>query len=180
MRELGFISQVPKLSVIQAAGANALARTVRAGGKQLISVQPETRATAIRIGNPASWKKAVHVLEATGGACEEVNEIEIAQAKAEIGAEGIGCEPASAVTLAGLKKLLQRKFVKPDETVVLVLTGHSLKDPDYTIDFHRGDLFKNTPDEKAATGLNALRRPPVVLDATLDAVLRTLDQAEKS
>jgi threonine synthase len=180
MRDLGLISQLPKLSVIQAAGANALAQTVRAGGKQLISVQPDTRATAIRIGNPASWKKAVHVLEATGGACEEVSELEIAQAKAEIGAEGIGCEPASAVTLAGLKKLLQRGFVKPDETVILVLTGHSLKDPDYTIDFHRGELFKGTPDEAAATTLIPLRHPPVVLDATLDAVLRTLDQAEKS
>jgi len=180
MRQLGLISQLPKLSIIQAAGANALARTVRAGGKQLISVQPETCATAIRIGNPASWKKAVHVLEATGGLCEEVSEIEIAQAKAEIGAEGIGCEPASAVTLAGLKKLLARKFVKPDETVVLVLTGHSLKDPEYTIDFHRGELFKETPDESAAATLNSLRRPPIVLDATLDAVLRALDQAEKS
>ena len=74
-------------------------------GKRLVSVDAETRATAIRIGNPASWKKAVHVLEATGGACEQVSEMEIAQAKAEIGAEGIGCEPASAVTLAGLKKL---------------------------------------------------------------------------
>lgn len=180
MREIGLISQLPRLSVIQAAGANALARTMRAGGKQLIGVQPDTRATAIRIGNPASWKKAVNMLEATGGACEEVSEIEIAQAKAEIGAEGIGCEPASAVTLAGLKKLLKRGFVRPGETVVLVLTGHSLKDPDYTIDFHRGELFKGTPDENAAASLNPLRRPPVVLDATLDAVLRTLDEAEKS
>jgi threonine synthase len=180
MRDLGLISQLPKLSVIQAAGANALAQTARAGGKQLITVQPDTRATAIRIGNPASWKKAVNVLESTGGACEEVSEIEIAQAKAEIGAEGIGCEPASAVTLAGLKKLLQRGFVKPDETVVLVLTGHSLKDPDYTIDFHRGELFQGSPDESAAAVLNPLRRPPIVLDATPDAVLRTLDQAERS
>jgi threonine synthase len=179
MRDLGLISHLPKLSIIQAAGANALAQTVREGGKRLVSVHPETRATAIRIGSPASWKKAVHVLEATGGACEEVSEIEIAQAKAEIGAEGIGCEPASAVTLAGLKKLLARKFVKPDETVVLVLTGHSLKDPIYTIDFHRGELFKGTADESAAATLNPLRRPPIVIDATLDAVLRTLDQAGK-
>ena len=180
MRDLGLISQLPKLSVIQAAGANALARTIREGGKELIRVQPETRATAIRIGNPASWKKAVHVLEATGGACEEVSEIEIAKAKAEIGAEGIGCEPASAVTLAGLKKLLRQGFVNPDESVVLILTGHSLKDPDYTIDFHRGELFQGTRDENAAAALNPLRRPPIVLDATLDAVLGTLDQAEKS
>src|ERR1700752_3026607 len=144
MRELELISRLPKLSVIQAEGANALVRTVReAGGKRLVSVRAETRATAIRIGNPASWEKAVKVLQATGGACEQESEIEIAEAKAEIGAEGIGCEPASAVTLAGLKKLLRQGFVKPDESVVLVLTGNLLKDPDFTIDFHRGELFKD-------------------------------------
>jgi len=180
MRDLGLISRLPKLSVIQAEGANALVRTLReASGKKLVSVKAETRATAIRIGNPASWKKAVHVLEATEGACEEVSEIEIAQAKAEIGAEGIGCEPASAVTLAGLKKLVNQGFVKRDESVVLVLTGNLLKDPDFTINFHRGELFKGTQDEEASAALNSLRRPPVVLDATLDAVIRTLEQAEK-
>jgi threonine synthase len=179
MRDLGLISRLPKLSVIQAEGANALVQTLREGGKSLVSVQAETRATAIRIGNPASWKKAAHVIAATGGACEHVSEIEIAQAKAEIGAEGIGCEPASAVTLAGLKKLLKQKFVNPDESVVLVLTGNLLKDPEYTIEFHRGDLFKGSGDEAASADLNSLRRPPVVLDATLDAVIRTLEQAEK-
>jgi threonine synthase len=180
MRELGLISRLPKLSVIQAEGANALVRTVRdAGGKSLVSVQAETRATAIRIGNPASWKKAVHVLEATGGACEQVTEVEIAQAKAEIGAEGVGCEPASAVTLAGLKKLVKQGFVKAQESVVLVLTGNLLKDPDFTMDFHRGDLFKEAGGDTAST-LDRLRRPPIVLDATLDAVMRTLEHAENS
>jgi threonine synthase len=180
MRDLGLISRLPKLSIIQAAGANALVRTLReAGGKRLISVQAETRATAVRIGNPASWKKAVQVIESTGGACEQVTEIEIAKAKAEIGAEGIGCEPASAVTLSGLKKLVKQGFVKPEETVVLVLTGNLLKDPDFTMGFHRGDLFTDSPDESASAALNPLRRPPVVLDATLDAVIRTLEKAEK-
>jgi threonine synthase len=175
MRELGLVSRMPKLSVIQAEGANALVRTLReAAGKRLISVSAETRATAIRIGNPASWKKAVHVLEATEGACEQVTETEIAQAKAEIGAEGIGCEPASAVTLAGLKKLLQQGSVKSNETVVLILTGNLLKDPDFTIDFHRGEMFKSSD-----AALNSLRRPPIVLDPTLDAVMRTLEHAEK-
>ncbi len=187
MRDLGLISRLPKLSVIQAEGANALVRTLREShGKKLVSLQAETRATAIRIGNPASWKKAVHVIEASGGACEQVSEIEIARAKAEIGAEGIGCEPASAVTLAGLKKLVAQQFVRPDESVVLILTGNLLKDPDYTIEFHKGELF---PDESDATSkdslrledsLNVLRRPPVILDATLDAVIGTLEQAEKS
>jgi threonine synthase len=179
MRDAGLIARVPKLSIIQAEGANALVRTLReAGGKQLIAVQAETRATAIRIGNPASWKKAVHILEATGGACEQVTELEIAQAKAEIGAEGIGCEPASAVTLAGLKKLVKQGFVKPQESVVLVLTGHLLKDPDFTMEFHRGDLFRGTVPEIGV--LERLRRPPVVLDATLQEVIRVLDQAEKA
>jgi len=174
MRELGLISRLPKLSVIQAEGANALVRTLReAGGKRLISVTAETRATAIRIGNPASWKKAAHVLEATGGACEQVSEFEIAQAKAEIGAEGIGCEPASAVTLAGLKKLVKQGFVKHDETVVLVLTGNLLKDPDFTIGFHRGDMSGSIQEAEAAA---PLRHPPIVLDASLDEVIRTLER----
>jgi threonine synthase len=181
MHDLGLISRLPKLSVIQAEGANALVRTLReAGGKQLISVNAETRATAIRIGNPASWKKAVRVLEATGGACEQVSEVEMAQAKAEIGTEGIGCEPASAVTLAGLKKLVKQGFVKGGETVVLILTGNLLKDPDFTIEFHRGDLFAGTPHESEMIVLSTLRRPPIVLDATLDEVLRTLEQADKT
>jgi threonine synthase len=174
MRELELISRLPKLSVIQAEGANALVRTLReAGGKRLISVSAETRATAIRIGNPASWKKAAHVLETTGGACEQVSEFEIAQAKAEIGAEGIGCEPASAVTLAGLKKLVKQGFVKRDETVVLVLTGNLLKDPEFTIGFHRGDMSGSIQEAEAAA---PLRHPPIVLDASLDAVMRTLEQ----
>jgi threonine synthase len=181
MLDLGLIPRLPKLSVIQAEGANALVRTLReAGGKHLVSVQAETRATAIRIGNPASWQKAVKVLQATGGACDEVSEVEIAQAKAEIGAEGIGCEPASAVTLAGLKKLLRGGFVKPDETVVLVLTGNLLKDPDFTMKLHRGELFHGSAHQQENASLNSFRHPPVVLDANLDAVVRTLEQAERS
>ncbi len=181
MLDIGLISHLPKLSIIQAEGANAMVRTLReADGKRLISVQAETRATAIRIGNPASWQKAVKVLQATGGACEQVSEFEIAQAKAEIGAEGIGCEPASAVTLAGLKKLLRQGFVKPEESVVLILTGNLLKDPDFTMDFHNGDLFRGAADQRENEKLSPFRHPPVVLDATLQAVIKTLELAEKS
>ncbi|HTR66718.1 MAG TPA: pyridoxal-phosphate dependent enzyme, partial [Terriglobales bacterium] len=180
MKDLGLISGLPKLSVIQAEGANALVRTVREkGGKELVSVHAETLATAIRIGNPASWKKAVRVLEASGGTVEQVSEVEIALAKAEIGADGIGCEPASAVTLAGLKKLVKQGFVKANESVVLVLTGHLLKDPDFTLKFHRGDLFAGTPHEKEAAVLAPRQRAPIVLEASVDAVLKTLEAAEK-
>src|SRR5882672_2577979 len=113
MRELKLISRLPKLSIIQAHGANPFYRCVKEfGGAKLEPVTADTQATAIRIGNPASWKKALRVLRATGGEVEQVTELEIAEAKAEIGADGIGCEPASAVTIAGLKKLLKRGFVK--------------------------------------------------------------------
>lgn len=179
MQELGFISALPRISIIQAEGANALVRTMReAGGKHLIPVRAETMASAIRIGSPASWKKAVRVLQATGGTVEQVSEVEIAMAKAEIGADGIGCEPASAVTLAGLKKLVKQSFVKPDESVVLILTGHLLKDPEFTLKFHRGDLFTGTAHQREASILAAQQRPPMVLDASAEAVVRTLKQAD--
>jgi threonine synthase len=179
MEQLGFISRLPKISIIQAAGANPLVQTMREnGGKALISVQAETAASAIRIGSPASWKKAVRVLEATGGAVEQVSEVEIALAKAEIGADGIGCEPASAVTLAGLKKLVKRSFVKAEESVVLILTGHLLKDPEFTLKFHRGDLFAGNESEKEAGILKPQQRAPIVLDATMESVIRTLKEAD--
>ena len=181
MRELKLISRLPKLSIIQAQGANPFYRSVREfGGKKLEPMTADTLATAIQIGNPASWKKALHVLQATGGEVEQVTEVEIAAAKAEIGADGIGCEPASAVTLAGLKKLRRSGFVKPGDAVVLVLTGHLLKDPDFTIKFHRGELLSANPAETGAAQAKSLQRAPVVLDADLGAVIAALDAAERN
>src|SRR6266849_3642267 len=181
MRELKLISRLPRLSIIQAHGANPFYRSVREfGGKKLEPMTADTLATAIRIGNPASWKKALRVLQATGGEVEEVTEVEIAAAKAEIGADGIGCEPASAVTLAGLKNLRRSGFVKPSEAVVLILTGHTLKDPDFTVKFHRGDLFTGTSGEIEGAPAKYLQRAPVVLDADLGAVIAALDAAERN
>jgi threonine synthase len=155
LRELGLVPATPKISIIQAAGANPLVRTMREnGGRELVRVQPETRATAIRIGNPASWRKAVAVLKHTGGACEDVSEEEIAAAKAELGAEGVGCEPASAATLAGLKKLVHAGFVKADETVILVLTGHMLKDVDYVLQNRR----QARPEPLPADAVQVIKR----------------------
>jgi threonine synthase len=151
LHDLGLISRVPRISVIQAQGANPLVRAMRENsGKKLTPVNAQTSATAIRIGNPASWRKAVMVLKRTGGACEDVNEEKIAAAKAELGAEGIGCEPASAASLAGLKKLVRSGFVKPTESVVLVLTGHMLKDVDYILKSrHERLLGPIAPDAEA-------------------------------
>jgi threonine synthase len=181
MRDLKLISRLPKLSIIQAQGANPFYRSVREfGGKKLEPMTADTLATAIRIGNPASWKKALRVLQATGGEVEQVTEVEIADAKAEIGADGIGCEPASAVTLAGLKKLRRSGFVKAGESVVLVLTGHLLKDPDFTIKFHRGDLFAGTPEQAEASQSKYLQRAPIELDANLASVIAALEAAERN
>jgi threonine synthase len=180
MKHLGLIPRVPKISVIQAEGANPLYRWFTDENHEMKPVTAETRATAIRIGNPASWKKSARVIEQTGGWCEQATEQEIALAKAEIGAEGVGCEPASAVTLAGLKKLVAQGRVQRGERVVLLLTGHTLKDPQYTIDYHRGELF--TADELAGTPAGdlarheLLRKPPIVLEANEDVVLKTLEQ----
>jgi threonine synthase len=184
LRALGFTEGVPRISVIQAEGANPLFLSMtRNGGKEIHPVRAETRATAIRIGNPASWNKAVRVLQQTGGWCEQVNEQEIALAKAEIGAQGIGCEPASATTLAGLKKLVAARRVEPGETVVLVLTGHTLKDPEYTIDFHRGELLTAAETESMTkvqrSEMENLARGPLVLDASAEEVMRVLDRESR-
>jgi threonine synthase len=175
LKELGLVARMPKISVIQAAGANPLARYLAGGAEaEFQPVEAHTRATAIRIGNPASWKKAARVVQETGGWCLDVSEAEIAIAKAELGAEGLGCEPASAVTLAGLKKLRAQGSVADGERVVLLLTGHTLKDADYTIDFHRGSLLQ--PQEAAGheAELAALRRNARSVDASAAAVLAAM------
>jgi threonine synthase len=179
MHQLGLIPRMPKISIIQAEGANPLYRWFTDANRVMKPVTAETRATAIRIGNPASWRKAAAVIDDLGGWCEQVSEQEIALAKAEIGAEGIGCEPASAVTLAGLRKLIALGKITPEERAVLILTGHTLKDSQYTIEYHRNELF--TAAEKAQlTPANearhaSLRKPPIALEADTGVVLRTLE-----
>jgi threonine synthase len=180
MHHLGLIPRIPRISIIQAEGANPLYRSLQeTGGQELIPVKANTRATAIRIGNPASWRKALRALRTTGGWCEQASEQEIALAKAQIGAEGVGCEPASAVTLAGLKKLVAQGKITREERVVLILTGHTLKDSDFTINYHRNELFteaENSQIDAAQQSQHAaLRKPPVVLEADSDIVLRELE-----
>jgi threonine synthase len=182
MRDLGLTQRVPKISVIQAEGANPLVRALRDfGGERLEPVEAQTRASAIRIGNPASWRKAVRVIRETGGWVEQVSEAEIALAKAEIGAEGIGCEPASAVTLAGLKKLVAGGKVEAEESIVLLLTGHTLKDADYTIHYHRGELLEAEEAKGLEKELRKTQRGTIELDAAstdamVEAVLEVLER----
>ena len=139
----GFIDKAPHMIVVQAAGANPFAQLWRDQAEELTPVaEPETVATAIRIGNPRSWKKSLRGVRNTGGQILDVTDEEIAEAKAVIGRDGIGCEPASATTLAGIRKLTHAGKLPTDAKVVAILTGHVLKDTDYIIKRRNAKLAK--------------------------------------
>jgi threonine synthase len=132
---LGLIDRLPRLAVVQASGAAPFARVVLDGG-EMIPVVAKTTATAIKIGAPASWKKALAEVQAAHGTALAVSDEQIADAKAIVGRDGIGCEPASAASLAGLRVLRERGTIEAGDDVVLVLTGHVLKDPMYSAAYH--------------------------------------------
>ncbi|HST20576.1 MAG TPA: threonine synthase [Blastocatellia bacterium] len=142
MAELGFISRLPRLAIIQAEGASPLYELFVSSDRTAFrpAAHPDTLATAIKIGNPISWKKALRAIDWTNGVVERVTEQEIADAKAIIGRDGIGCEPASAATLAGIRKLVASNVIAPADNVIAVLTGNLLKDPTYTIGYHTDSL----------------------------------------
>jgi len=151
LKEAGFIDKVPSISIIQAAGASPLYRTLVSSATELLPTKDAfTLASAIKIGKPISWKKALRTLDFTDGWCDVATEQEIADAKAILGRDGIGCEPASATTVAGLRKLRDLRTagraeitIDPDENVVAILTGHQLKDPEYTINYHQDNLYEH-------------------------------------
>ena len=133
----GLLPRMPRLVIVQAEGANPLARMWRSGASELTPIdEPETAATAIRIGNPRSWNKALRAVRNTDGFVMDVSDDEIADAKAVIGRDGIGCEPASATTLAALRKLRAQGEIDRDAAVVAILTGHALKDTDFILRSH--------------------------------------------
>ena len=138
LKDAGLINKLPKLVVVQAEGANPLARMWRSGASEIEPTRnPETVATAIRIGNPRSWRKSLRAVQESGGFVMDVTDEEIAEAKAMIGRDGIGCEPASATTLAALKKLSLENKLDRGAQVVAVLTGHALKDTDFIIEYQK-------------------------------------------
>ncbi len=136
LRELAIfdgLDRPPRLVVIQAAGAAPFSRSWNSGEAIEPVSQPETEASAIRIGQPANWPKARREIEATRGLVECVSDQEIEEAKAALASDGIGCEPASAATVAGVRKLRRNGRIPPESEVVVILTGHQLKDPDYIL-----------------------------------------------
>lgn len=139
LKAMGIIDRLPRVAIIQASGANPLYTAFKTQ-KPLVPVKAETLATAIRIGNPVSWQRTLRGLEATHGLVEEVTDQEIMDAKAEVDAAGIGAEPASCATVAGLKKLVAAGQIEAGATVAGVLTGHVLKDPGTVVDYHLSRL----------------------------------------
>jgi threonine synthase len=159
--ELGLIEKMPRFAVIQAEGASPFYRAFKDGFKELRPQKAHTIATAIKIGNPANYTKAIRSLRWTNGIVESVTDDEILEAKAHVDGAGIGAEPASCATVAGLKKLIENGIVKPKETVVGILTGNILKDPQTIVDYHI---------EKHGEHAN----PPVDIEATIEEVKKFL------
>jgi threonine synthase len=172
---LGLIDRMPRIAVVQASGSAPFYEFMQApDSAQFEPVrEPETLATAIRIGDPVSWPKAWSVLKNTNGAVEIASEQEIADAKAIIGRSGIGCEPASAATLAGIRKFVKAGVIRPEEKVVAILTGNVLKDPDYIYRYHMGELKTPGGEPISPTFGN---RPRVVGNnpAEIEALLGTI------
>ncbi len=136
LKELGLISRMPRIAVIQAEGSSPFYDYYKNGFKDFRAVAPETVATAIRIGNPVNLPKAVRALQWTDGVVEKVSDGEIMAAKAHLDRSGIGGEPAAAATLAGIRRLVGAGIIKPGEGVLGVLTGHILKDADSIVQYH--------------------------------------------
>lgn len=172
MKALGLIDRLPKLAVVQAEGAAPFYDLMRApAGSALTAVgHPETLATAIKIGDPVSWPKALNEVLTSGGVVERATEQEIADAKAQIGLCGIGCEPASAATLAGIRKLVAAGTIRKDEDVVAVLTGNVLKDPDYIYRYHTGQL----KDPHGAAIASTYGNQPIVVPNDADRIAALL------
>ena len=140
LQELGLIARLPRLAVIQAAGAAPLYEAWRTGADLVPVEKAETVATAIRIGNPVSWRKSLRGVRATDGVVEKVTDQEIVDAKAQVDRAGIGAEPGSSATVAGIRKLVRAGVIRPHERVAGILTGNLLKDPDLVVEYHRGTL----------------------------------------
>jgi threonine synthase len=162
-RALGLIKSVPRLLAVQAAGAAPFAMSYRDGFRVRHVVKADTVATAIKIGDPASYQRGVTAVQETNGVVASVSDAEILEAKAVIDASGAGCEPASAASVAGVRQLRRSGVIGEKERVVAVLTGHVLKDPDILVRYHRDT-------EPAPPGANR----PVEIEATLRAVERAM------
>ena len=155
MLAVGLIDRVPRVASVQASGANPFYQSFQGGFRQEFAVRADTIATAIRIGAPVSFPRAVRTIrDWSHGLVIQVSDEEIMDAKAMVDRVGIGCEPASAAAVAGVRQLAANGTIRPEQTVVSVLTGNLLKDPGATVDYHTGGwpnaAYANAPRPVAA------------------------------
>lgn len=165
-RDLGLIPRMPRLAAVQAEGANPFARSFREGFVEPHRVRAETVATAIRIGDPASYERGVEAIRSTGGVVTDVSDAQILEGKAVVDAAGIGCEPASAASVAGVRRLVTEGVISPGDRVLAILTGHMLKDPGSMLAYHQ----ETSPAPPRANR-------PIEIEARLSEVERALARA---
>lgn len=193
--ELGLIERAPRLAVINAAGADTFFQLyekngVRWNGGEFNKIKvdaymkmlddtdrrADTLASAIEINRPVNMPKALRALERCGGVVREVTDQEILDAKAMVAAGGLGCEPASAASVAGVRKLVQEGIISPDERVVCILTGHQLKDPTATIAYHTSDpkVFEETLGKRGVKRV-AFANKAVQVRNQLDEIVKAIE-----
>jgi threonine synthase len=194
LKHLGLVDRVPRLAVINAAGAHTLNQLTNEHGMRWRSGLPDaeiaesyyadldargakanTIASAIEINRPVNLKKCLRALDACEGVVREVTDQEIMDAKARVGAGGLGCEPASAASVAGAKKLREQGVIAPSDRVVCILTGHQLKDPDATVAYHSADqaLFDKYLTTRGVRRASHANRPVAVAN-DLDEIVRAI------
>lgn len=195
LTELGLLKRAPRLAVINAAGANTLFRLFTQqqltwnGGRYDPSViqkhyaamdelgwVAQTVASAIEIGRPVNLPKALRALEAMNGVVRDISDDEILEHRAMVARFGFGCEPASAASVAGLRRLLDEQVISPSNTVVCILTGHELKDSNATVKYHTGIDLKSAQDAAPRTPPQGrLSNQPIPVEDDLASILRAMD-----
>jgi threonine synthase len=169
MRELGLIDRLPRLACAQVERANPLYRSFLTGFEEYEPIKAEpTLATAIRIGDPVSYERAVVTLRRFDGVVEQASEDELANAAAAADRMGLYCCPQTGAALAALSKLARRGEIKPSESVVVISTAHGLKFTDFKVGYHRGDLGDVEPRHA---------NPPMEVPARLSVVSQAIDRA---
>jgi len=197
LKELGLIDRIPRLAVINAAGANTLHELYEHKGLRWNDGRPDqtlidafytdmdeknrranTLASAIEINRPVNLKKCLRALDACDGVVREVSDAEILDAKANVGAGGFGCEPASGASVAGARLLRKQGVIAPGDRVVCILTGHQLKDPDVTVGYHAAESDDRLAEKLASGGV--MERPfsngPIVVDNDFDRIMEVIRQ----
>ncbi len=194
LKQLGLIDRIPRLAIINAAGAGTLDDLVNNkdlqwnDGRNYADIirsyysamdaddrRASTLASAIEINRPVNLVKALRALTICDGVVRSVPDQEIVDARALIAANGFGCEPASGATIAGLQQLREEGVIAASDRVACVLTGHQLKDPDLTVAYHTGDPDKQAEKlHPAGVHLTPHANSPVVVENDKDAILNAL------